>query len=77
VLLATDHAFDTNKGSIGGSVTDEVGEPLSDVVLTLTKPDGSTVTTVTDSNGEYTFVGLPPGNYTVTETNPPGYWVPR
>ncbi|KAI2514321.1 protein of unknown function DUF11 [Fragilaria crotonensis] len=64
---------DSDKGSITGSVTDEVGEPLKNVTLTLTKPDGSTVTTVTDSNGEYTFVGLPPGNYTLTETNPPGY----
>ena len=64
---------DSDKGSIGGSVTDEAGEPLKDVILTLTKPDGTTVTTVTDSNGEYTFVGLPPGEYTVTETDPPGY----
>ncbi|KAI2514173.1 protein of unknown function DUF11 [Fragilaria crotonensis] len=64
---------DSNKGSISGSVTDEVGEPQKNVTLTLTKPDGSTVTTVTDSNGEYTFVGLPPGDYTLTETNPPGY----
>jgi hypothetical protein len=64
---------DSNKGSVTGSVTDQLGEPLMNVTLTLTKPDGSTVTTVTDSNGEYTFVGLPPGNYTLTETNPPGF----
>ena len=49
---------DSNKGSISGGVTDEVGEPLKNVTLTLTKPDGSTITTVTDSNGGYTFVGV-------------------
>ena len=27
----------------------------------------------TNANGEDTFSGLPPGDYTVVETNPPGY----
>jgi hypothetical protein len=43
------------------------------VTLTLEKPDGSTVITVTDSSGGYTFVCLPPGDYIITEANPPGY----
>ena len=29
--------------------------------------------TTTNANGENTFFGLPPGDYTVVETNPPGY----
>jgi uncharacterized surface anchored protein len=64
---------DSNKGSITGTVKDDGDAPLGNVTITLTKPDGTKVTTVTDSNGEYTFVGLPPGDYTLTEQNPPGY----
>jgi hypothetical protein len=64
---------DSNKGSIGGTVTTETGEPLANVTIILTKPDGTTVTTVTDSSGGYTFVDLPPGDYTLKETNPPGF----
>ena len=66
---------DSNKGLIGGSVTDKVDEPLKNAVtFTLTKPDGSTVTTVTDSNGRYPFTGPPlVGTYAVTKINPPGY----
>jgi transketolase N-terminal domain/subunit len=45
----------------------------TNVPLTLTKPDGSTVITITDKNSEYPFVGLPPRNYTLTARNPPGY----
>ena len=30
-------------------------------------------TTTTDANGNYSFFGLPAGNYTVVETQPAGY----
>jgi len=50
----------------------ESGLPGVTVVLTL--PDGSTMTTVTDANGNYLFDDLPSGQYTVdvdTTTLPP------
>jgi hypothetical protein len=41
--------------------------PGRNVTLTLTGPSFTTRTTTTDSNGDYTFAGVPPGNdYTVT-----------
>ncbi|MDU0421571.1 SdrD B-like domain-containing protein, partial [Staphylococcus simulans] len=49
----------------------EVG--IEGVTVTLTKPDGSTVTTVTDANGKYEFTGLENGDYTVDFTAPEGY----
>ena len=64
---------DSNKGSITGTVTNEVGAPLANVTITLTYPDGKNTTTITGSDGSYQFTGLPPGNYTLTETNPPNY----
>lgn len=53
--------------------------PIRGVVLTITKADGSAVTdvngrivttTVTDTNGRYSFDDLPPGQYTVKVTPP-------
>jgi uncharacterized repeat protein (TIGR01451 family) len=61
-----------NNGLLGG------GEiPLSNVVVTLTGLDhlGNPVslTTNTAANGAYSFAGLRPGSYTLTETQPVGY----
>ncbi|VED59399.1 SdrD B-like domain-containing protein [Staphylococcus simulans] len=60
---------DSNKDGIQNS--NEVG--IEGVTVTLTKPDGSTVTTVTDANGKYEFTGLENGDYTVDFTAPEGY----
>ncbi|PCF41658.1 SdrD B-like domain-containing protein [Staphylococcus delphini] len=44
------------------------------VTVTLTKPDGSTMTTKTDKDGKYLFTGLENGEYTVTFSElPEGY----
>ena len=47
---------------------------ISGVLITLNGTDGSgnpvTATTTTDASGFYQFVGLPPGTYSVTETQP-------
>lgn len=54
----------------------EAGElPLSGVTLELRDARGTLIaTTVTDSQGKYTFAGIPPGEYSVTESQPAGYF---
>ncbi|MCK1226947.1 SdrD B-like domain-containing protein, partial [Streptococcus uberis] len=60
---------DTNKDGI-----QDAGEPgIPGVTVTLTNPDGTTVTTTTDANGHYEFTDLPNGDYTVTFETPDGY----
>jgi len=50
--------------------SNEVGIPGATV--TLIGPDGSTQSTVTDANGQYTFQNLIPGDYSVIFTLPDG-----
>jgi hypothetical protein len=56
-------------GTIAGSVLDEDGVPVPDVTIDL---DGALadVTTTTDADGSYDFVGLDVGDYAVTATAP-------
>ncbi|MFJ3403781.1 collagen binding domain-containing protein [Promicromonospora sp. NPDC090134] len=62
----------SHPGAVGGTVTDDAGEPVAGATVTVTGPDGP-VTLVTDDVGGY-FVGdLPPGDYTITLTVPDGY----
>jgi uncharacterized surface anchored protein len=63
--------------SIAGKVTNHVtGAPIAGVTVTLTGTDDNgkpvSFTTQTAPNGTYTFPGLRPGTYTVTETQPNG-----
>jgi len=54
---------------IFGQVTDQDGNPVPGVTITLTKPDNSTATTTTDAQGTYSFPNLPAvpeSPYTVT-----------
>lgn len=61
--------LDTNNDGI-----QDAGEPgISGVAVTLTKPDGSTVSTTTDANGAYQFTNLIPGTYSVSFATPSGY----
>ncbi|MEL7079544.1 MAG: SdrD B-like domain-containing protein, partial [Cyanobacteria bacterium J06582_2] len=71
---------DEQVGSIAGSVTadltnDGVGDAgLENVVITLQDSNGDTVATTNTNNlGEYIFNDVPPGDYTVVETQPTGY----
>lgn len=78
--------FQQRNSSIGDTVFDDLngngvqdaGEPgLGGVQMVLTRPDGSTVFTTTDANGNYLFGSLPAGTYTVTvvaATLPPNYY---
>ena len=53
---------DTN----GDGIQDEGEEGIGGIIITLTLPDGSEITTTTDDNGNYIFEGLADGDYTVT-----------
>ena len=56
---------------------DENGDPIAGVQLTLTGVDDlgniTPVVVTTNSSGDYTFTGLRPGTYTVTEAQPAGF----
>jgi uncharacterized repeat protein (TIGR01451 family) len=54
--------LDTN----GDGVQDQGEAGIAGVTVTLTLPDNSTLTAVTDASGSYGFDNLPPGTYTVT-----------
>ena len=57
----------------GDCLLDPGEELLSGVVIRLFDSSGNEVAqTVTDSNGQYTFAGLAPGDYTVIEEQPDG-----
>lgn len=58
---------------------DEMGNGLAGVTVALFDSDGNIVaTTTTDANGDYSFIGLPAGTYTVKVTDEAGlldgYW---
>jgi hypothetical protein len=62
-------------GSLSGYVTDvTTGVGLSGVAMTLTgittQGQQVTLTTTTNANGFYSFTGLLPGTYTITQTPP-------
>ena len=57
---------------LDGDGIQDPGEPgIAGVVVTLTLPDGSVITTTTDITGHYTFTDLPIGTYTVTVGDAP------
>lgn len=62
----------TTPGTIGGTVTDDAGDPVPGATVTVTGPDGA-VGLTTDAEGGYFAGDLPPGEYTVTLTVPDGY----
>ena len=52
-------------GNLYGTVTDEVGAPLPGVFLSLTGTE-SQRTQVSNAEGEFRFMGVPPGTYQLT-----------
>ena len=64
-----------NLGSISGNVSEDTNGDLEgdvgleDVIILLEDMNGNSVTTLTDSNGDYYFYDLPPSTYTITEFN--------
>ncbi|TWT90560.1 Serine-aspartate repeat-containing protein D precursor [Pseudobythopirellula maris] len=54
---------------------DEANPPLAGVTIELRDENGDVIaTTTTDENGEYRFEGLAPGEYSVHELQPAGYF---
>ncbi len=52
---------------IKGACKDQEGKPITDGVLEISNTDtGRKITSKTTKNGEYTAIGLTPGNYDVT-----------
>src|ERR1035441_6807634 len=59
----------TFRGSINGTVTDQTGAALAGAVVKATDTGtGVALTTVTTTEGQYSFQDLPPGTYQVAVT---------
>src|SRR5215831_2748082 len=57
----------TTEGSIRGHLRDEQGAALPGVIVTATSPAAATpFTAVTDPEGYYRLLNLPPGEYSVS-----------
>ena len=67
VLIAGGGAAQTTTGRLVGSTVDETGATLPGVTVTIASPAliGGAQTRVTDNLGEFSFVGVAPGEYTV------------
>jgi hypothetical protein len=65
VAVALPAAAQVQSGTIYGKVVDESGAVLPGVTLTLTGPDAK-FTAVSSAQGEFRFLNLAPGTYTVT-----------
>src|SRR5262245_58620060 len=67
-LATTSVAFaQLQSGNISGTVKDEQGGVLPGVLLTL-QGSGASQTFVTEGDGQFRFLNLPPGTYSVTAT---------
>jgi len=51
--------------SLHGTITDPTGALLPNATVTITDSSGTTRSAVSDKNGNYSFVELPPGGYTI------------
>src|SRR5579871_6038629 len=56
--------------SLKGQVMDETGAVVPGAAITVAGPNGITKSTTAQSDGSYSFVGLPPGKYTVRVSAP-------
>ncbi|MCG8458775.1 MAG: TonB-dependent receptor, partial [Holophagales bacterium] len=64
VLIASGVAFAQDAGNLYGRVTDDNGDRLPGVTVTLSGPAASQIQ-VTGATGEFRFLGLDPGNYSI------------
>jgi len=70
VLTAALVAAQQTRGSLRGSITDELGAVIVGANVTLTDAGGIQKKTTTNGEGAYTFAGLAPGKYTLQAVAP-------
>lgn len=69
LLISPALVFAQTTGTIEGTVTDQSGGTLPGVTVEATSPHlQGTRTAITERDGRFRFVSLPPGNYKVTAT---------
>jgi len=73
------NAVEEQLGTISGSVSqdnsDDPNTPLEGITITLLDENGDVVdTAVTDMDGNFLFEGVEPGDYTLVEEDPAGYF---
>src|SRR5579883_986184 len=64
-LLVPAALWAQSTGSLRGQVTDPSGAAIPNASVTLTGPNNAVKVGQTDNTGNYSIVGLPPGQYTV------------
>jgi hypothetical protein len=70
ILTAALVAAQQTRGSLRGSITDELGAVIVGANVTLTDAGGVQKKTTTNGEGGYTFAGLAPGKYTLQAVAP-------
>src|SRR5688500_12334300 len=63
-------AAQQNRGSLRGTITDELAAVIVGANVVLTDANGLQKKTTTNAEGIYTYAGLVPGKYTLTATAP-------
>ena len=71
-LSCIEHVIPPRKSSVGGSVLNG-SSGVSGVLVTLTAPDATTQSALTDGAGNFGFTGLGAGNFSLAVTVPAGY----
>ena len=64
-----------SNGSIRGTVTDNTGATVANVLIELTGNGQAARTANSGADGVYSFAIVPPGTYTLAFTPPPGYTI--
>ena len=70
ILLTLSSMVSAQTVSLRGRVTDQNGDVIPAAKVTLSGPSGLVKTTAADGKGEYSFAGLPPGDYSVEASAP-------
>ena len=66
LLLVVPGVYAQTSGRIVGTIADTSGAPVPGVTVTVTSPSlQGAISTTSDSKGEFRFLTLPPGSYTV------------